>query len=133
MPFDGNFIKYITEKSLENYIFFLAFIVGIGAYSFWKPLESLLEIKNEGQIFYIGIAMAFALYAGAFLVAKYNTWKWFPAFVVSVCLSRVFTELNPELAKTYDWIEYAVFCATALLFVFYFLRHKHNKFYKNKN
>lgn len=129
MPFEGNFVLYMAKRSLENYLFFFGFIFAIGAYSFWKPIENILKIEQNGQVFYIGIAMAFVFYTGAFLVAKYKTWKWFPAFVVSVCVSRVFTEMNPKLAQKYDWTEYAVFCLTMLVFVFYFIKYKWNKYY----
>lgn len=133
MPFDRNFVVFLAKRSLENYLFFFGFIIAIASNSFWKPIESFLNVENEGQIYFIGTATAFVFYTGAFLVAKYKTWKWFPAFVFSVCVSRVFTELNPEFAQTYDWTEYAVFCLTVLTFTFYFLKHKWNKFYKDAN
>ncbi len=123
----------MSEKSLENYLFIMGFIFGIGAYSFWKPIENILQIESEGQVYYVGISVAFFFYTLAYLVAKYKTWKWFPFFVVCVCASRVYVELHPSIAVRYDWAEYFIFLITAGTVFFYWLRYKWNKYYKNEN
>ena len=105
----------------------------MGAYSFWKPIENVLKIEKEGSVFYVGIAVAFFFYTLAFLVVKYKTWKWFPFFVTSVCASRIYVELHPEISKEYQFMDYLIFLLTAGTVFFYWLKYKWNKFYKDEN
>jgi len=130
---EDKFLKYLCERSLENYLFIFGFIFGIGAYSFWRPIENILKIEEEGQAFYVCIAVAFFFYTLAFLVVKYKTWKWFPMFVTSVCFSRIYVEMNPEISREYQFVDYIIFLLTEGTIFFYWLKYKWNKFYKNKD
>lgn len=128
MLFEGNFILYMARKSLDNILFTLGFIFAVGAYSFWRPLEEILGVENEGQVFYVGIALAFTFYTGAYLVAKYKTWRWLPYFVFVVCASRALKELNYEAVQEYEWMEYLLTGLTGLAVVFHYVKYKHKKY-----
>lgn len=101
----------------------------MGAYSFWRPIEETLGVESEGQVFYIGIALFFTFYTGAYLVAKYKTWRWLPYFVFVICASRVFTELNPEEAQKYEWLDYLLTGLIGVAVVFHYVKYKHKNTY----
>ena len=91
-------------------IFVLAFVLAIGSYSLWQPIEGLLGVseKNEGMVFYVVNAICFALYVYAYHSTTSGKWYLFTKAVFWVCVSRVFVELRPELSINYNWLEYVL-------------------------
>lgn len=118
----------------------LGFTIGIIAYSFWQPLESALEFteKNKGSIFYIGIAFSFCCYTSAYLFEKWNKWRWFPLFVVLICISRFLSEVlflvdeNPQPEK-YELFDYISFLITIFIVFNYYIKHRSSKYKASQN
>jgi len=118
----------------------LGFFVAWVSYSAWQPLEEYLEFheNNKGLIFYIGIAFAFCCYTSAYMFSKWDKWRWFPMFVVFICLGRLSTEFlflveddpNPE---AYDVIDYISFLITIFIVFNYYIRYKYNKYKESKS
>ncbi len=132
----SNFIEYLLSKRLENFIFFLGFVFAIAGYSLWKPLAALLNLTDEQgyQLFYVCISVSFFFYTFAYYLTKYHKWRWFPMFVYLVCASRVIMEITaPEDSKTYDLIEYGLFCLTIFIVVVYYVQFRFKKYNEDNN
>ena len=127
----NSFLGFLVTKKMENLIFIFGFSFSICAYSFWKQLANVLCLNNEQayQLFFVLISISFFFYALAYFLTKYNSWKWFPSFVTLVCFSRIMQEVfYPELAQTYDWMEYLNFVITALIVLFYYIKYQYKKY-----
>jgi len=126
---NDKFIEWLIKHKCDNKIFLLGFIFAFTGYSFWKPLEEMLDIEQEGSVYYICISISFFFYTFAYFLTKYNTWRFFPMFVSMVCLARVIQEIfYPEAALTYDWLEYLYFVLTIFIVFGYYLKYQFGKF-----
>jgi hypothetical protein len=109
----------------------LGFVIAFISYSFWQPLEKILEFQenNKGSIFFLGIAFAFCCYTSAYMFEKWNKWRWFPMFVVMICISRFTVECyiladdnaNPE---KYDIFDYISFLISVFIAFNYYIKHR---------
>ena len=126
---NDKFIFWLLKHKLDNLIFALGFIFAVVGYSFWKPLEEIFNIENEGSVYYICISISFFFYTSAYFLTKYNTWRFFPMFVSMVCFARIIQEIfYPEAALTYDWLEYLYFVLTIFIVLGYYIKYQFKKF-----
>ena len=88
-------IKFILKNNISNKLYTLGFVVAIISYSLWQPLEGMMQLAEDksGSIFYIGIAFSFCCYTSAYLFTKWDKWRWFPLFVVLICIGRLLSEV----------------------------------------
>lgn len=101
------------------------------AYTAWQPIESALDFaeENQGSIFYIGIAFSFCCYTSAYLFTKWDSWRWFPMFVVFICISRFLVEVaflvddEPDVEK-YDMFDYISFLITIFIVFNYYIKYR---------
>ena len=127
----NNFISYLIKNDYSNKIFILGFIVAIAGYSFWKPIRDAFFLSEEAcyQIHFICVSLSFFFYTLAYLLSKYDKWRWFPLFVTMVCLSRVLQEIfYPTLSQEYEWLEYFNFALNVGIVLFYYIKYKRKKF-----
>ncbi len=133
------FIDYLLRNKIDNKLYMLGFIVAVFSYSFWKPIEGLLEFseENSGTIYYMGGALAFCCYTSAYMFTKWNSWRWFPMFVALICLSRlgneiwffIYPEDNPEKYNIFDYLNFLI---TIWVVFNYFIKHQHKKYLESK-
>ena len=133
------FLKYLLSKNIDNKLFILGFFFAIIAYSFWQPIEGILEFSehNYGKIHFISIAFAFACYTSAYMFSVWDSWRWFPMIVVFICISRIVKELLflgfPDDDPTkYDYIDYINALITVWIVFNYYIRWKFKR-YKARN
>lgn len=132
----NSFIVHMAQTKLANFLFVMGFVVGICAYSLWKPIGATFNMSAEQsyQIYFSGIAASFMFFGLAYFVVKYDRWRWIPMLVWAVALSRVVFEIwSPENAQTYSAGEYFFFTMTCLIVFGSWLRYRWNKYNKNEN
>lgn len=127
-------IEKLLKNNISNKLYLLGFFVAVISYSFWQPIEGVLEFskKNEGTVFFIGIAFSFCCYTSAYLFEKWKIWRWFPLFVVLICLGGFLTEVlflfdkdaNPEKYELYDYINFLI---TIFIVFNYYVKHRMSK------
>lgn len=126
-----SFILWLLNNNMANKIFMLGFVFAFIGYSFWKPIGDILKLTEEGsyQVHFICVSISFFFYTFAYFLSKYDKWRWYPMFVTLICFSRVVQEMfYPELAQTYQWLEYFNFVLTFFIVVFYYVKHQRTKF-----
>lgn len=124
-------VEYLLKNNISNKLYMLGFVVAVIGYTYWQPLEDLagLAEEKEGSIFFITVAFSFCCYTSAYLFTKWNKWRWFPMFVVFICLSRFLAELllvadsdpNPE---HYELLDYVSFLVTIFIVFNYYIKHR---------
>ena len=132
-------IDYLTDNNTSNKLYALGFVFAIVGYSWWSDIESLVNIPEhkKGVIWGLCIALAFLCYTSAYLLTKWNKWRWFPLFVVLICISRVGAEFifiidknpTPEKRELYDYISFLI---TIFIVFNYYVKHRVKQF-KTKN
>lgn len=125
----------MMQTKLANLLFVLGFVVGISAYSLWRPIGHIFDLTPEQsyQVFYAGIAASFMFYGLAYFVVKYDKWKWIPLLVWTIALSRLVFEIwSPEDAQTYSMGEYFFFVLTCLIVFGSWLKYRYNKYNRNE-
>lgn len=109
----------------------LGFAFAYVGYSHWQSIEDKINLPPEkhGAIWGLCIAFSFLCYTSAYLFTKWDKWRWFPLFVVLICISRVTTEAyfliddNPDPEK-YDIWEYISFLLTVYIVFSYWIKNK---------
>ena len=127
-------IEKLLKNNISNKLYMLGFVVAIMSYSLWQPIESFLDLNEnkKGSIWFIGIAFSFCCYTSAYLFEKWKIWRWFPLFVVLICLGRFLTEVlflvdkdaNPEKYELYDYINFLI---TIFIVFNYYVKHRMSK------
>lgn len=127
-------VEYLLKNNISNKLYMLGFVAAFVSYSLWQPIEEMLDFadKNKGGVFYIGTAFSFCCYTSAYLFTKWNKWRWFPMFVVLICLSRLLVEIyflfdeDPQPEK-YDYFDYVSFLITIFIVFNYYIKHRVNE------
>ena len=133
------FIQYLLRNNFANKLYMLGFVVAVIAYTFWKQTEDMLNFseENEGAIYFIGIAFSFCCYTSAYLLTKWDKWRWFPMLAFLVCVSRFIKEIYllyyPSKVAPYDYFDYFNFLLTIYIVFGYYTKHQHEKYKKQKN
>lgn len=131
------FVKYLLDNNYANKIYMLGFCAAVISYSFWKQTEEMLQFskENEGSIFYIGIAFSFCCYTSAYLINKWNKWRWIPLIAFLVCVSRFTREVYllyyPEETSEYNMLDYLNFLLTVYMVFNYYMHHRRKQFKKD--
>lgn len=124
-------ITKIFKNNLDNKLYLLGFVFAYVGYSHWQQAEKVLDIpeSKSGVIWGLCIALSFLCYTSAYLFTKWNNWRWFPMFVVLICISRVITDTlflvdsNPD-PKVYDIYDYVSFLVTVFIVINYYVKNK---------
>lgn len=124
-------IEKLLANNISNKLYMLGFAFAYAGYSYWHKIEDAINLPEEkhGAIWGLCIAFAFLCYTSAYLFTNWNKWRWFPLFVVLICITRVITEIyflfdddyNPE---KYDIFEYISFLLTIYIVISYWIKSK---------
>lgn len=129
-------LDYLLKNNIDNKLFMLAFFVAFVSYSFWQPIEEMLEFAehNKGSVFYIGIAFSFCCYTSAYMFTKWDKWRWFPMFVVLICIGRLLVEVlfvtNGGDPEAYDYTDYINFLITPFIVFNYYVSYRYKQMNK---
>lgn len=132
------FIKYLLKNNIDNKLYGLGFCIAVLGYTFWKQTEEMLNFskENEGAVYFICIAFSFCCYTSAYLITKWDKWRWFPLLAFLVCVSRLLKELYllyyPLEPDVYDFFDYINFLVTIYIVFGYYVKHRYDVFKKLK-